>query len=570
MTAKQSPSAKGMNSFLRVFWEKYGMMKSIMILSSVMFSVSAYAYRYDFEYDGMYFLLLSLEKQECVLTGFNSVSRDTVVIPEIINYLGRDIKVVDIFNNWEIEKVYDTIKYLSIPGSLQSLEPNVFTKLPELKTLVVEGGGQELFLHDLDSNYEFPKLEHLKLGREVIPPIFKKHPMLRKVEICDSLEYLPSQYFELCTNLERVDFGDHLKYVGSDAFSYTKIDSLEVPPNVERIVGGAFSNTPLKYVHIQKSQEELPAPFVLEPAFGQMLEKIVIERPITTIDYNVAVLSPLKSDKLKDIELINIGKIPNMLFHGCNEIKTIKISGDISEIGKYAFKGCEELEGFQNIEGLEPLNFDNIAYIGSYAFDGCKKMNHLIIPENLTSIERGVYSNCTFPEILVIPDAVEEIGEEAFYECENVNLLKIGKNCKRIEKLAFYKNGIIPEIMCEAVVPPGISEYTFSNAIYMHAVLYVPKESLEAYSSAEGWKLFWNIKTLDQSGVEDVPVENKYPIQVQDGELVIQGVESSSVMVFTPAGKVVYNVSDYKGNPIRLGSGIYIIKIDGTSHKISL
>lgn len=574
MTAKQSPSAKGMNLFLRVFWEKYGMMKSIMILSSVMFSVSAHAYRYDFEYDGMYFLLLSLEKQECVLTGFNSVSRDTVVIPEIINYLGREIKVVDIFGGWELEKVYDTIKYLSIPGSINLLNSNIFADLPELRTLVIEGAGRELRFYD---NCQYPKLEYLKLGRDVEPPIFKEHPMLKKVEICDSLEYLQEHYFERCTNLESVDLGDHLKYVGADAFSYTKIDSLEVPPNVERIVGGAFENTPLKYVHIQKSQDGLSEPFVMERAFGQMLEKIVIERPITTIDYNVEVLSPLRSDQLKDIELINIGKIPKMLFNGCKGIKTIKISGEISEIGSCAFKQCEELESFQNIEGLEPYNFDNIAYIGSNAFGGCKNMTHLIMPESLTTIERGVYSGCTFPEILVIPDAVKAIEEEAFRGCENVKLLKIGKNCKRIGKMAFYKdgiipesNGIIPEIMCESVVPPGISDYTFSGATFMHAVLYVPEESLEAYSSAAGWKQFWNIKTLDQAGIDEVHVGNKYSIQVQGGELVIQGAENSSVRVFTPSGKIVYNVSCYKGDPIRLGSGIYIININGTSHKISL
>lgn len=124
--------------------------------------------------------------------------------------------------------------------------------------------------------------------------------------------------------------------------------------------------------------------------------------------------------------------------------------------------------------------------------------------------------------------------------------------------------------MCESVVPPGISDYTFSGATFMHAVLYVPEESLEAYSSAAGWKQFWNIKTLDQAGIDEVHVGNKYSIQVQGGELVIQGAENSSVRVFTPSGKIVYNVSCYKGDPIRLGSGIYIININGTSHKISL
>ena len=118
----------------------------------------------------MYFLLLSLEKQECVLTGFNSVSRDTVVIPEIINYLGREIKVVDIFDGWELEKVYDTIKYLSIPGSINLLNSNIFADLPELRTLVIEGAGRELRFY---GDCQYPKLEYLKRGRDVEPPIFK-------------------------------------------------------------------------------------------------------------------------------------------------------------------------------------------------------------------------------------------------------------------------------------------------------------------------------------------------------------------------------------------------------------
>ena len=46
--------------------------------------------------------------------------------------------------------------------------------------------------------------------------------------------------------------------------------------------------------------------------------------------------------------------------------------------------------------------------------------------------------------------------------------------------------------------------YAFDEAVFTESTLYVPEGCVEAYSSAEGWCQFQNIKTFDTDGVLDI------------------------------------------------------------------
>ena len=59
-------------------------------------------------------------------------------------------------------------------------------------------------------------------------------------------------------------------------------------------------------------------------------------------------------------------------------------------------------------------------------------------------------------------------------------------------------------IYCLNPTPPSFGK-KFTNAQYINNTVYVPKESLEAYQQAEGWKNFWDLRAYDpDSGIEDV------------------------------------------------------------------
>ena len=53
---------------------------------------------------------------------------------------------------------------------------------------------------------------------------------------------------------------------------------------------------------------------------------------------------------------------------------------------------------------------------------------------------------------------------------------------------------------------------TFTTKTCMNATLYVPEESVSLYQNAEGWNCFWNIKSIESAGVDEIRIDNNLPI----------------------------------------------------------
>lgn len=69
---------------------------------------------------------------------------------------------------------------------------------------------------------------------------------------------------------------------------------------------------------------------------------------------------------------------------GCLSSGTLKIPGNVTEIGDYAFSGCKYL--------IKLTLTNSLQRIGAYAFDGCLKLNcELQIPNSVTEIGDGAF-----------------------------------------------------------------------------------------------------------------------------------------------------------------------------------
>lgn len=110
-------------------------------------------------------------------------------------------------------------------------------------------------------------------------------------------------------------------------------------------------------------------------------------------------------------------------------IVTVTLPDTVSEIGREAFCGCDEMTAV-NIP-------DGISEIPASAFADCRSLQKAAIPENVSEIGMRAFLRCRSLEEMVIPDRVTRIGQYAFSECENLSGLRIGKGVKIIETEAF-------------------------------------------------------------------------------------------------------------------------------------
>lgn len=168
------------------------------------------------------------------------------------------------------------------------------------------------------------------------------------------------------------------------------------------------------------------------------------------------------------------------------------IPNTVNRISQYAFTDCSGFNGSLTLS-------KSLEYIGVSAFSGCKGFTgSLILPESLTTINDYAFQICrNFSGSLIIPNKVTVIRNNAFVGCENFTDLTLGEN---LQSLGAGSNQYIGNtfkdcsklqwVKCLSKVPPTAYGSNFSDYTIP---LYVPAESVSAYSLANDWKNFINI-----------------------------------------------------------------------------
>lgn len=185
-------------------------------------------------------------------------------------------------------------------------------------------------------------------------------------------------------------------------------------------------------------------------------------------DYSILSVQWLKNnyaDKIKKVVIQEgVTKIGTYAFAGCKNVVSVTIPEGITHINDYAFFSCENLSGEMKLPA-------SLEYIGKLAFlstnltdfnvkpenlhfssvDGvlfsndqtklilfpAGKQGEYLMPNTITDIESGPFSNCKKLTSLTISNSVKTIGRKAFSYCESLNSIKFGKSINSIGYNAF-------------------------------------------------------------------------------------------------------------------------------------
>ena len=94
------------------------------------------------------------------------------------------------------------------------------------------------------------------------------------------------------------------------------------------------------------------------------------------------------------------------------------IGEGVTEIGYYAFKGCESLSSV-----VIPAS---VTEIGAEAFRECRSLSSVVIPEGVKKIGDWTFRECWSLSSVVIPEGVKKIGDWTFRECWSLSSVEFG------------------------------------------------------------------------------------------------------------------------------------------------
>ncbi len=155
------------------------------------------------------------------------------------------------------------------------------------------------------------------------------------------------------------------------------------------------------------------------------------------------------------------------VFAGCTSLKTVKLSGFHTKIGKNAFKDCASLESV-NLEDLKSLTtFDD------YAFAGCSSLENIFIGDKVSTFGKHVFEGCTSLsyvdwETALVGDftSPEGTNPSPFYDLRDNESLEI-ENLSAMTRVPSYMCYGIKNLF-GAVIAEEIGAHAFEGCTNMY------------------------------------------------------------------------------------------------------
>ena len=244
--------------------------------------------------------------------------------------------------------------------------------------------------------------------------------------------------------ITRVVIQDGVTSVGAKSFkNYTNLKTVVLPASITKIGQDSF--------------------------YGSGITSITLPANLTTIEPQAF----YKCSSLNGTISVPVGvfSIPSYTF-AATSISSIEFNGAVTEIGVNAFMGCSSLTSI-----TLP---DTVTTIAPGAFSNCIQLESCVFPENpqFTKISKETFKGCTKLEEVLIPSSVTEIAESAFQGCTNLKRVVLSNNLNTIGSMAFKDASLMEGVY----IPASLSSIPENNQIFKgmanNSVIYLGSSDL--------------------------------------------------------------------------------------------
>ena len=199
----------------------------------------------------------------------------------------------------------------------------------------------------------------------------------------------------------------------------------------------------LKYTIISESEKTCMVGEKYNPAFPTVRVRRDLAEEVCQASGDITIPEEVKGYRVIRIEAYAFNQaaittvvIPNSVesigmvaFYSCTELKSVRLSEQLTRIEASAFFGCESLASIIIPEG--------VVYIGDYAFANCKQLKEITIPSSVEYYGENLFWNTGFTSLPKLPDNLTTIPNGMFYQCTQLASIEIPKNITTIGECAF-------------------------------------------------------------------------------------------------------------------------------------
>ena len=312
---------------------------------------------------------------------------------------------------------------------------------------------------------------------------------LTTISIPQEVTSIGNYAFSSCANLTTIIIPQSVTSIGNYAFSScANLTTITIPQSVTNIGYYAFYHcSSLAEISIPQGVNSIQT-YTFFGCSG--LTEICIPQEVTSIGNGA--FSGCSS--LTEISIPQgVLSIGNRAFSGCSSLTEINIPQGVTSIREYTFSGCSSLTEINIPQG--------VTSIGNYAFSDCSSLTEISIPQGVLSIGSWTFYNCSCLTAINFPQGMNSIGNRAFSNCSNLTRITIPQGVSTIGDYAFWECSRLMVIICTSPTPPTYRPSVFSRVPTESCILYVPAESIEAYSTTSPWSSFTHIRALEENGI---------------------------------------------------------------------